>query len=82
MSTQRHRRLVVHYAARPLALALAMASAGAYAASASSGTGSLPRTTPAVALNFSIRSTNSCSSASAMVLGPRRAAPPRKSASP
>ncbi|MCS4295813.1 hypothetical protein M2375_004063 [Comamonas sp. BIGb0152] len=55
MSTQRHRRLVVHYAARPLALALAMASAGAYAASASSGTGSLPRTTPAVALNFSIQ---------------------------
>lgn len=36
-------------------LALAAASSSAQAASATSGTGNLPRTTPAVALNFSIQ---------------------------
>ena len=41
---------------RPLlALALAAVSAAAQAGSATSGTGNLPRTTPAVALNFSIQ---------------------------
>lgn len=52
MSTQRCHWLFVRLAVLPLGL---VSCASAYAASASSGTGSLPRTTPAVALNFSIQ---------------------------